>query len=127
MYTADTRSLASVYCTGLLLLGHASCYWRHSLRCLSWETGVSQKWEFQESWETKFVASLSLQTPFLLISLILSLQSRSLSQLTMLNYCWGTGHHSLPPAPQSGVRKNQLTQPQPFDVKHNVLKITYSK
>lgn len=48
---------------------------------------------------------------FLLVSLILSLQSRSLSQRTMLDYCWGTGHHLLPPAPETVSNQKKSTYP----------------
>lgn len=102
----------------------SACYWRHSLGCLSWETGVSNKWVFQQSWETPlFLLHCRLLTTFSHSKP----QSRSLFCSTVLNYSQGWRHHFLSPAPMTVDRRSKLIQYQHFDVKFKMLKVRDSE
>lgn len=111
IYPAVAMSLAPVFSTGLLLLGHASCCWRAQPGVFVMRNRSFQKWVFQQSWETllfllhwRFLTSFSHSKP----------QSRSLFYSTVLNYCRGAGHHFLTPAPQTVARRSKFIQFQLF-------------
>lgn len=118
-------SLAPVVSTGLLLLGHASHYWRQSLACLSWEMGVSSKCVLSSPEKLCFL--LLLHCRLLTAFSHSEPQSRSLFCSTVLNYFWGAVHHSLTPALRTITRRSKFIQFQHFDAKFNMLKIRDSE